>query len=105
MPMLQRLKVAAFGLGITLVPIVALACVQFLLAPYTVATVGRMDPGIDAWAVSSIRRDVVSFYSVVALIIAAYWLLAAALGRERFLQIKSANLVLALSVLTFALAM
>lgn len=105
MPMLQRFKGAAFGLGITLVPIAALACVQFLLAPYTVAAMGMMDPAIDARAVSSLQRGLVDAYAVIALIIAAYWLLVAALGRGQFLRIKSANVALALSVLTFALAM
>jgi hypothetical protein len=103
--MLQRFKRAASGLGITLVPIAALACVQFLLAPYTVAAVGMMDPEIDAWAVSSFRVELAYVYTVVALIIAAYWLLVATLGSGQFLQIKSANIALALSGLTFALAM
>ena len=105
MPMLQRFKGAAFGMAITLVPIAALACAQFLLAPYTVAVVGRMDPNIDAWAVSSIRNMLARDYPVVALIIAAYWLLVATLGKGQILRIKSANIALALSGLTFALAM
>jgi hypothetical protein len=44
-------------------------------------------------------------YFVVAAMVAAYWLLTATLGRRQFLQIKSANVALALSGLTFALAM
>jgi hypothetical protein len=104
MPMLQRFKDAAFGLGITLVPIVALACVQFLLAPYTAATVYDLDPTTAPRAASSLRHGIVRPYTVIALIIAAYWLLAAALGRGQVLRIRSANIVLALSILTFALA-
>ncbi len=103
--MLQRLKGAAFGLGITLVPIAALACVQFLLAAYTVAAVGMMDPTLDPWAVPAFRRSVLNFYSVVALVIAAYWLLMATLCRGQFLRIRSANVTLVLSGFTFALAM
>lgn len=102
MPMLQRFKGAAFGLGITLVPIAALACVHFLLAPYTAATVYDLDPTAAARAASSLRHGIARAYTVIALIIAAYWLLAAALGRGQVLRIRSANIVLALSVLAFA---
>lgn len=100
--MLQRFKSAAFGFGITLVPIAVLACVQFLLAPYTIAVIVGMDPETNARAVSSLRHGLVGGYSVIALIIAAHWLLVATLGRGAFLRIKSANIALALSVLTFA---
>ena len=104
MPMLQRFKGAAFGFGITLVPIAALACVHFLLAPYTAATVYDLDPTTAARAASSLRHGIVRAYTVIALIIAAYWLLAAALGRGQVLRIRSANIVLALSVLALAVA-
>ena len=105
MPMLQRFKGAALGLAITLVPIAAVACLHFLLVPYTVATVYRADPEIEARVVSSLRAGVPRFYAIVALVIAAYWLFTAALGRGRFLRIGSANIVLALAVLTFAFTM
>jgi len=100
--MLQRFKGAAFGLGITLVPIAALACVHFLLVPYTAATVYNVDQETEARLVSNLRQGIVRAYPVIALIIAAYWLLAAALGRGEVLRIRSANIVLALSILTFA---
>jgi hypothetical protein len=102
MPMLQHFKGAAFGLGITLIPVAGLACVQYLLAPYTAATVYDLDPTTAARAASSLRHGVVRNYSVIALIIAAHWLLAAALGRGQVLRIKSANIVLTISVLAFA---
>src|SRR5690349_7361119 len=105
MSMLQRFMSAAFGLGVTLVPLAALACVQFMLARYTVTAVFNADPPIAERAVASFQRGVVNFYAVVALIAAAYWLLISMLGRGRFLRIKSANVALALSGLTFALAM
>ena len=102
--MLQRFKGAAFGFGITLVPIAALACVHFLLAPYTAATVYDLDPTTAARAISSLRHGIARAYTVIALIIAAYWLLVAVLGRTQVLRIRSANIVLALSIFTFALA-
>ena len=102
MPMLQRFRDAAFGLGITLVPIAALACVQLLLVPYTAVSVFMADPEIEARVMSSFRGELLRGYAVIALIIAAHWLLTAALGRGQILRIRSANIVLALSVLSFA---
>lgn len=84
----MRFKSAAFGLGITLAPIAVLAFAQVLLAPHTVVAVGRMDPEIDTWAVSAFRSDLLEGYSVVASILAAYWLLTTTPGRGRFLEIK-----------------
>jgi hypothetical protein len=101
----DRLRSAAFGFGVTLGAVAAIACAQFLAAPYTVAFVGGMDPAIDAWAVTSFRKVLAEGYSVVGLLIALYWLLSGALGRERLLEIRSANVTLALSGLTFASAM
>ena len=101
----NRFKSAVLGLGITLAPVAALACAQFLFAPHTVASVGGMDPKIDTWAVSSFRSALAEAYSVVGAIIFTYWLLTAMLGKGQFLHIRSANVALALSGLTFALAM
>ena len=89
MPMLQRFKSAAFELGITLVPIAALACMQLLLAPYTVAALGLIDPEIEAWAIPSLQGGIVREYAVIAIIIAAYWLVTGALVRGQFLRIRS----------------
>lgn len=104
MPMPQRFRSAGVGFGITMAPIAVIACLQFLFAPYTVALV-YTDPDYVAWAVPSLRGILVNVHAVVALIIAAYWLFVAILGGGQFLRIKSANIVLALSCLTFALAM
>lgn len=101
----NRFKRAALGIGITLGPLAALAFAQFLLAPETVAQVGGMDPKVDAWAVSAVRSSLVQGYSVITIIIMAYWLLTGTLGRGQFLKIRSANVALALSGLTFAFAM
>jgi hypothetical protein len=98
-------KSAAVGFGITLAWVAALASIQFLLVPYTVAVVGRMDPEIDDWAISAFRSQLAEAYAIVASILAAYWLLSAILGKGRFLEVKNANLTLALSGLVFALAM
>ena len=100
-----RLKNAAVGFGVTLATIAALAGAQFLLAPHTVAVVGRMDPGIDTWAVSQLRWQLAEFHAMVIAMMAIYWLLGIVAGRGQLLQIRSANVTLALSGFTFALAM
>ena len=100
----RRGKCAAAGLAITLVPVAALACAQFFSAPHTVIALG-MNPKIDTWAVASLRSALIEGYSVVALIVSSYWLLTAVFGRGQLLKIKSANIALVLSGLTFALAM
>ena len=104
MPMPQRVKGAAFGFGITMAPIVVIACMQFLFVPYTVALVST-DPEHVAWAVPSLPAILVNIHAVVALIIAAHWLFVAIVGGGQFLRIRSANIVLALSGLHFALFM
>lgn len=98
-----RIKRAGFGLAITLMPIVALATAQFVIAPYTAAANLGNDPELNAWAVTDIRRSLAHLYSVITLILAIYWLFTAFLGGNQILKIKSANVVLALSIVTFAL--
>lgn len=100
-----RLKSAAIGFGVTLATIAALAGAQFSLAPHTVAVVGRMDPVIDAWAVSQLRWQLGKFYAMVTAMLAIYWILVTVAAREQLLRIRSANVTLALSGLIFALAM
>lgn len=101
----DRLKRAALGMGITLAPVAALACAQFLLAPRTVAVVGGMDPQVDVWAVSAVRCSLVQGYTVIATTISAYWLLTGTFSRGQFLKVRSANGVLALSGLALGFAM
>ena len=101
----RRLKSAAIGFGVTLATIAALASAQFLLAPHTVAVVGRIDPVIDAWAVSQLRWQLGKFYAMVTAMLAIYWILVTVAARGQLLRIRSANVTLALSGLVFALAM
>lgn len=100
-----RLKSAAIGFGVTLATIAILAGAQFLLAPHTVAVVGRMDPEIDAWAVSQLRWQLTEFYTTVIAMMTIYWLLGTLAGRGQLLRVRSANVTLALSGAIFALAM
>lgn len=99
-----RSRSAAFGFGVTLAAIAALAGAQFLLAPHTVAVVGRMDPAVDAWAVSQWRWQLAEFYATIVAIMATYWLLCTVAGKGQLLRVKSANVTLGSSGLIFALA-
>lgn len=101
----NRFKSAALGLGVTLAPVAALACVQFLLASQTVLSVRGVDPMIETWAVSSFRSALAKAYSVVTALIIAYWLFVAMLSRGQFLKVRSANIAFALSGITFGIAM
>lgn len=100
----NRLKAVALGSGVTVASVSALACIQLLLAPITVRKAG-FDPATDGWVVFQYQAVVVSFYAWVVAIVFAYWLLTGTLCRGQFLKIKSANVTLALSGLTFAFAM
>jgi hypothetical protein len=100
----NRLKAVALGCGITVAPVFALACVQLLLAPSTVRKAG-FDPTTDGWVVSQYQAVLVSFYAWIVAIVFAYWFLTGALGRGQFLKIRSANVALALSGLTFVFSM
>ncbi len=100
-----RFKCAFLGMWITLAPVATLACAQLLLAPHTVAAVFKLDPKIDAWAVSALRSSLVEAYSIIATILIVCWLLTATLSRGQFLKIKSANVALVLAGVTFAFEM
>jgi hypothetical protein len=86
-----------------LAPVLALGGVQLLLASSTIRKAG-FDPTTDGWVVSQYQAVLVSFYAWVLAIVFAYWLLAATLGSGQFLKVKSANIALSLSGLTFAVA-
>jgi hypothetical protein len=104
-PAYDRLKRAAYGFGVTVALLAAIACVQLLVARQTVIEVGGMDPDVNTWAVSYFQSTLIAFYAVVGSFVIAYWLLMATLERGQFLGIRSANVTLALSGVTFTLAM
>lgn len=101
----HRFNQALIGLSITLVPLALLALAQYQFVPYMVSFVGGLDPKIDAWAVSDVRSALVSGYSIIVVVVAAYWLLVAALCKGQFLRIRSANTGMMLSGATFTFAM
>lgn len=98
---LDRVKAAAIGLGLTLTPLAVMAIAQFVFARQIVMNVSGFNPDIDVWVVSTLRSNLVTSYAVIALIVIAYWLLTAMLGRGQFLETKSANMTLALSGAAF----
>jgi hypothetical protein len=100
----NRLKGVAIGSGVTVAPVLVLAGVQLLLASSTVRKFGY-DPTIDGLFVSEFQAALVRFHAWIVAIVFAYWLLTGTLGGGQFLKIKSANVALALSGLTFTFAM
>lgn len=104
-PASTRLRDAGLGLALTVKPLAAIACAQFVLARHTVRVVGGMDPNIDTWAIAQFRSALITFYASVFCIVLTYWLLTAALGRSQILAIKSANVTMVFSGLLFGCAM
>lgn len=105
LPPCQRLKAAAWGFAVTALPLAAIGMGQFLIARHTVLVVGGMNPDVDIWAVAQFRSNLAYAYTIVACVVAIYWLVAAALSRGLFVAIKSANVTLALSCFAFGCAM
>jgi hypothetical protein len=94
----NRLKAAAIGFGITIAPVGVLAAAQFAFLPQMAGAIEGLDSNEQAWAVSVLRRDWLAFHAAAAALVAIYWLLTAALGRGQLLQLRAANVTLALFV-------
>lgn len=91
----NRLKAATLGFGITVAPLAIVATAHLTFMPQIVAAMEGLDSNDRALAVSSLRSDWFVTHSVVAIIFAIYWLIAAAYGRENILISKAANRILA----------
>jgi type IV secretory pathway TrbD component len=100
----NRFRQATIGFAVTLAPLSLLAGLQFLFAPRILMVAWEIDPTIEHWAVSSFRNNLIESYAYPVSLVIFYWLLAATIGKGAFLWIRSANLTLALSILSFALA-
>lgn len=94
----------ATGLGVTSAPFFVLVVAQYLMVPQFVARIGGLGLHEQALAIAALRNDWLILHTWAAVLLAVYWLLAAALAGERFLRIKRANIVLALSVALYAFA-
>lgn len=100
----SSLKQAVIGTGITLAAVTAIAAIQILYVPHTLATMGNLDPSRHDWAVSAIQRDFAKNYSLIFFIIIVYWSLMAVFGKGQFLKIRISNTVLVISCIAFAIA-
>lgn len=99
----NRVKKAALAFGVTTAPVCALACAQILLAPNILENAG-FDLDEHSWLIPDLRKDLVSYYAWIVATVLIYWLLTLTFGRGQTLEVKSANVTLGGSVLTFALA-
>ena len=66
--------------------------------PQIVGSFAGLDSNEQAWAVSSLREDWLTFHAAVAISVAIYWLLMVMLGRGRLLRFRSSNVTLAVFV-------
>lgn len=98
-----RLKEAAVGFGVTVVPLVVLAAMELAFTPQLVSTFYEF--GSDEYnnAIPSWRRDLLIFFSTVAAFVALHWLSAAAFSKKCILHVKWANVTLALFIFVLAL--
>ena len=100
----DRMRLAAIGTGISLLPIAVMAFAQIRYVPQMVRNSG-FDPRRDEWIVTQVETDLSLFYLAVSGILTAYWMCAAWLGRGDILRIRSANSCLAASILGLAVWM
>ena len=100
----DRMRLAAIGTGISLLPIAMMAFAHFGYVPKMVRNIG-FDPRTDEWIVTQIETDLSLLYIAVAGILTVYWICAAWLGRGDILRIRSANSCLAACVLGLAVWM
>ncbi|WP_230772265.1 hypothetical protein [Sphingomonas sp. Leaf4] len=104
----DRLKAAIIGFGVTATPLFIIAVTQFFFIPQIVVSVRGLDSNEQAWAVSSLQKDWLTFHAVAVISVAVYWLLTAIFGKGQFLRLRAANVPLALfvfAVMALALAL
>ena len=97
----RDIKAAALGFGITVVPLVIVATVHLILMPQIVAAMEGLDGNERASAIWSLRRDWFATHSIVVIMLAIYWVTAAAYGGDKILQIRIANRLLAFCVIVY----
>jgi hypothetical protein len=100
----HRLKQAIIGVSITLLPLLVLAGSHLsLLQKILIETYG-LDPEEARWAVSEFWHEYAASHAYPMSLLILHWIISAAIGRGDFLKVRSANLALALSIISFALA-
>ena len=97
----NRLKAATLGFGITVAPLAIVATAHLTFMPQIVAAMEGLDSSDRALAVSSLRRDWATMHSIVAMMFAIYWVIAAVCGRGQILRLNVANILLAFCVVAY----
>lgn len=97
----NQLKAATVGFAITVAPLAIVALAQNIVMPQVVAVAQEVVSDDRARIVAWLRSEWLRMHTIVATIIAMYWLLTALFGRGQLLRAKAANLSLALCVFTY----
>jgi hypothetical protein len=95
----NRLKAATVGFCITAALLCIIAVAQLTLLPQIVGAIEGFDNKEKALVVSALRRDWLTLHVIAVILVAIYWSLAAMLGRGQILQLRAANVTLALFIL------
>ena len=103
-PTEHRLKQAIIGLLITLLPLLLVAGLHLSFLPKILISTYGLGPEEARWAVSEFWDDYAASHAYPLSLVILHWVLSAAIGRGDFLKVRSANLALALSIVSFALA-
>lgn len=99
--LINRLKAATLGFGITVAPLAIVAIAHLTFMPQIVVAIEGLGSSERAPAVASLRSDWFAMHSIVAIIFAIYWMITAVLGREQLLRSRAANRILAFCVVVY----
>jgi hypothetical protein len=96
----DRFREAAVGFAITVAPMSLWAFVQVAMLSQLVGRIEAPGSALHAEAVSILRRDWLVFHFIAIGLVGVYWLVVARFGRANFLRRTSANVTLALFMLS-----
>ena len=100
----RRFKQAIIGSLITLIPLLLVAALHLSFLPNILIETYGLDPKEARWAVSVFWHDYAASHAYPLSLVILHWVLSAAIGRGDFLKVRSANLLLAFSIISYALA-
>lgn len=95
---------AAYGFGLTMMPVLILAAIQLLFAESIIGSVADPSLQFDDWVVRSFRVNIVVAHFKIILILASCWLIILLFSTGPFLSKNRANATLVSSGVCFAAA-
>ncbi|MBB3033135.1 hypothetical protein [Alteriqipengyuania lutimaris] len=100
----RRLRQAIIGCSVTLLPLLLVAGLHLSFLPKILVATYGLDREQARWAVSEFWHEYAASHAFPLSLVILHWVLSAAMGRGDLLKVRSANLTLALSIISFAFA-